>query len=117
MGTTLDHQCVCVTGWLSTHIVYRIDFWRVFRAIETATWRWITTVTQRSFYIQGLCRLDGDCMPKSLVDSVSNHFRAQHLSILLPAPIPISEVESFDVATSTAVAVALTDDFNNLEST
>lgn len=38
--------------------------------------------------------------------------RAPHLSILLPAPIPISEVESFGVAaptTSTTVSLALTD--------
>lgn len=38
--------------------------------------------------------------------------RSSDLSILLPAPIPISEVESFGVAaptTSTTVAIALTD--------
>ncbi|CAD6578922.1 MAG: hypothetical protein ASARMPREDX12_009019 [Alectoria sarmentosa] len=38
--------------------------------------------------------------------------RSPHLSILLPAPIPISEVESFGVAaptTSTTVSLALTD--------
>ena len=38
--------------------------------------------------------------------------RSPHLSILLPAPIPVSEVESFGVAaptTSTTVALALTD--------
>ena len=38
--------------------------------------------------------------------------RSPHLSILLPAPIPTSEVESFGVAaptTSTTVAIALTD--------
>ena len=38
--------------------------------------------------------------------------RSRHLSILLPAPIPISEVESFGVAaptTSTTVSLALTD--------
>lgn len=38
--------------------------------------------------------------------------RSPHLSILLPAPIPITEVESFGVAaptTSTTVALALTD--------
>ena len=38
--------------------------------------------------------------------------RSSHLSILLPAPIPVSEVESFGVAaptTSTTVAIALTD--------
>ena len=39
-------------------------------------------------------------------------FRPPHLSILLPAPIPTSEIESFGVAaptTSTTVALALTD--------
>lgn len=38
--------------------------------------------------------------------------RSPHLSILLPAPIPVSEVESFGVAaptTSTTVSLALTD--------
>ena len=38
--------------------------------------------------------------------------RPRHLSILLPSPIPISEVESFGVAaptSSTTVALALTD--------
>lgn len=39
-------------------------------------------------------------------------YRSPHLSILLPAPIPISEIESFGVAaptTSTTVSLALTD--------
>lgn len=39
-------------------------------------------------------------------------FRSPHLSILLPAPIPVSEIESFGVAaptTSTTISLALTD--------
>lgn len=40
------------------------------------------------------------------------HGRPGHLSILLPAPIPVSEEQTFGVAaptTSTTVAIALTD--------